>query len=184
MLKELKAEQSTAMSKLTDSLKAATDKIAELATKVESADKSDAEKAEQVKIDEATKESKVKAEKAEAEVKRLKEELDKATKTDREAARALAITEAVKTDSVAEYGAFFRNRLEAVPKSEELTAEVVERCRVEGESIWVSIGKPEGVGRLPKDGDRENGNQNNKGGDGDEVLEGVNQFAVLSGVEE
>lgn len=84
-----------------------------------------------------------------------------------------------------------RNRLEAVPESEELTAEVVERCRVEGESIWVSIGKPEGVGRLPKDGDREHGDQNNNEGKrggkdgGDETVEeSSSMFATLAGTDE
>ncbi len=189
-LADLKQEQTTAMSKLTETLKTATDKIAELAKKVEATGKSDAEKELADKIEEATKEAKATAEKAVAEAKTLKEQLEKATKTDREAARALAITEAVKTDKVVEYAVFFRNRLEAVPEKDELTAEVVEQCRADGESIWVSIGKPEGVGRLPKDGDREGANQNNKDGkrgkDGagdEEVLEGVNQFAVLSGME-
>ncbi len=159
-----------------------------MATKVESADKSDAEKALQTKIDEATKESKAAAEKAVAETKELKEKLEKATESDRKAARALAITEAVKNEKVVEYGAFFRNRLESVPESTEMTAEVVERCCVEGESIWVSIGKPEGVGRLPKDGDREHGDQNTKdgkGGDGDgsSVEESSGMFRILTGIE-
>ncbi len=184
-LATLKEEQTTAMSKLTESLKTATDKIAELAAKVEETGKSDADKALATKIEEATKDAKAAAEKAQAEAKSLKEQLEKATKTDREAARALAITEAIKKDGVVEYAAFFRNRLEAVSESDELTAEITERCRAEGEGIWVSIGKPEGVGRLPKDGDREGANQNNKNGkDGDEeVLEGVDQFAVLTGME-
>jgi len=188
-LADLKKEQTAAMSKLTESLKTATDKIAELAKKVEATGKSDAEKELADKIEEATKEAKAAAEKAVAEAKTLKEQLEKATKTDREAARALAITETVKTDKVVEYAVFFRNRLEAVSEKDELTAEVIEKCRADGESIWVSIGKPEGVGRLPKDGDREGANQNNKDGkggkkDGDEeVLEGTNQFAVLAGME-
>lgn len=186
-LADLKQEQATAMSKLTESLKTATDKIAELATKIESSEKAGSEKELKDKIDEATKEAKAAAEKAVAEAKTLKEQLDKATEAPRKAARALAITEAVKKEDVVEYATFFRNRLEAVPDSDELTAEVVERCRADGESIWVSIGKPEGVGRLPKDGDREADNQNNKDGkggkDGDETLEGVDQFAVLSGME-
>lgn len=190
-LADLKQEQTTAMSKLQETLKTATDKIAELAKKVEATGKSDAEKELATKIEEATKEAKATAEKAVAEAKTLKEQLGKATEAPRKAARALAITESVKTDGVAEYAVFFRNRLEAVPESDELTAEVVERCRADGESIWTSIGKPEGVGRLPKDGDREADNQNNKdgkrvkNGDGDEeVLEGVDQFAVLSGMDE
>jgi len=188
-LADLKKEQTAAMSKLTESLKTATDKIAELAKKVEATGKSDAEKELADKIEEATKEAKAAAEKAVAEAKTLKEQLEKATKTDREAARALAITETVKTDKVVEYAVFFRNRLEAVSEKDELTAEVIEKCRADGESIWVSIGKPEGVGRLPKDGDREGANQNNKDGKGgkkngdEEVLEGTNQFAVLAGME-
>lgn len=187
-LADLKEEQTAAVSKLQDRLKVATDKIADLATKIESTGKSDAEKELADKIEEATKEAKAADEKAQAEAKTLKEQLEKATEGDRKAARALTITEAVKKDGVIEYAAFFRNRLEAVSESDELTAEVTERCRAEGESIWVSIGKPEGVGRLPKDGDREADNQNNKGGkkggDNEPVLEGANMFAVLSGTEE
>ncbi len=180
----LKAEHAAEMSKLQDGLKEATDKIADLAKKMETTEKSGAEKEFQAKLDEATKEANDKAAAAEADAKKFKEQLEKATEGDRKAARALTITESVKKDDVVEYATFFRNRLEAVPEGDELTDEVIEKCRVDGESIWVSIGKPKGIGRLPKDGDRENGNQNNKGGDGDEVLEGVNQFAVLSGVEE
>lgn len=186
-MEELNAEQKTVMSELQDRLKVANDKIADLAIKIESTGKSNAEKVLAEKIEEATKDAKATAEKAVAEAKTLKEQLENATKSDRKAARALTITEAVKNDKAVEYATFFRNRLEAVPESEEMTADVIERCRADGESIWVSIGKPEGVGRLPKDGDRKSG-QNNKGGkDGkggdEETLEGVDQFAVLSGME-
>lgn len=181
----LKEEHETAMSGLQTKFDEMDKKFTTLTEKVTASEKTDSEKETQAKIDEAVKESTEKAEAAEKKNKELEEKLNKATESDRKAARALAITEAVKKDEVADYAVILRTQLEAVKEDAEMTDAVVESARAAAENIWKSMGSPEGVGRLPKDGGR-NGSQNNedkggKGGDS-QVAENCDVLAALAGM--
>ena len=183
----------TQLEEATAACQTATDKLVE-------AEKSDSEKEMQGKIDEAKVEAKAAKEKADADLEEAQKKiavLEKPAETEK---RASAILEACKKPEHKTYCNIMLTQLQGVNEATEISEEVITACATLAESLFKSMGEPEGAGKLPKDGKRGGGQDTttrDKGGDkgGENVDENLDEttrakrrqaaspWASLAGVE-